>query len=51
VVNFSGPESLLGQFVSVEITEVMPNSLRGRYIALAADSSSMSEEIADLQSA
>jgi tRNA-2-methylthio-N6-dimethylallyladenosine synthase len=30
VVNFDGPESLIGQFVEVEITEAMPNSLRGR---------------------
>jgi tRNA-2-methylthio-N6-dimethylallyladenosine synthase len=29
-VNFSGPESLIGQFVDVVITEALPNSLRGR---------------------
>ncbi|MCH9829212.1 MAG: tRNA (N6-isopentenyl adenosine(37)-C2)-methylthiotransferase MiaB [Gammaproteobacteria bacterium] len=29
-VNFDGPESLIGQFVDVVITEAMPNSLRGR---------------------
>lgn len=32
VVNFDGPGHLLGQFVSVEITEVQPNSLRGRLV-------------------
>ncbi|MGH8531029.1 MAG: tRNA (N6-isopentenyl adenosine(37)-C2)-methylthiotransferase MiaB [Nevskiales bacterium] len=30
VVNFPGPEKLVGQFVDVLITEVRPNSLRGR---------------------
>ncbi len=29
-VNFPGPESLIGQFVDVVITEALPNSLRGR---------------------
>jgi len=29
-VNFDAPESLIGQFVDVAITEAMPNSLRGR---------------------
>lgn len=29
-VNFDGPESLIGRFVDVVITEAMPNSLRGR---------------------
>jgi len=29
-VNFDGPESLIGQFVDVVITEAMRNSLRGR---------------------
>ncbi len=29
VVNFSGPMDLIGQFVSVRITEALPNSLRG----------------------
>lgn len=32
VVNFKGDESLLGQFVTVEITEVLPNSLRGSLV-------------------
>ena len=30
VVNFDGPKRLIGQFVEVEITEALPNSLRGR---------------------
>ena len=30
VVNFVGPESLIGQFVDVQITAAMANSLRGR---------------------
>ncbi|MCK9531265.1 MAG: tRNA (N6-isopentenyl adenosine(37)-C2)-methylthiotransferase MiaB [Gammaproteobacteria bacterium] len=30
VVNFDGPAALIGQLVDVEITEAMPNSLRGR---------------------
>ena len=29
VVNFDGAHSLIGQFVNVEITEALPNSLRG----------------------
>lgn len=29
VVNFAAPESLIGQFVDVRITEALPNSLRG----------------------
>ena len=29
VVNFKGTESLVGKFIDVEITEVLPNSLRG----------------------
>ena len=29
VVNFPGDESLVGQFVNVDITQVLPNSLRG----------------------
>ncbi|KTD48233.1 (dimethylallyl)adenosine tRNA methylthiotransferase [Legionella quinlivanii] len=32
VVNFDGPASLIGQFRSVNITESLPNSLRGRLI-------------------
>ena len=33
VVNFNGPQALLGHFADVLITEVLPNSLRGRFIA------------------
>ena len=29
VVNFKGPEDLIGDFVEIEITEALPNSLRG----------------------
>ena len=32
VVNFSGPAELIGNFVDLEITEALPNSLRGRLI-------------------
>jgi tRNA-2-methylthio-N6-dimethylallyladenosine synthase len=31
-VNFDGPATLLGRFVDVEVTEAMPNSLRGRLL-------------------
>lgn len=33
VVNFDGAQSLIGQFVKVEITEALPNSLRGVMLA------------------
>ncbi|MFU8877743.1 MAG: tRNA (N6-isopentenyl adenosine(37)-C2)-methylthiotransferase MiaB [Wenzhouxiangellaceae bacterium] len=33
VVNFAGPESLIGQFVNLQITQAMSNSLRGRIAA------------------
>jgi tRNA-2-methylthio-N6-dimethylallyladenosine synthase len=36
VVNFSGPSVLIGQFVDVEITEALPNSLRGRRVEAVA---------------
>jgi tRNA-2-methylthio-N6-dimethylallyladenosine synthase len=29
VVNFTGPKNLIGDFVDIEITEALPNSLRG----------------------
>ena len=29
VVNFKGTDDLIGQFVDIEITEALPNSLRG----------------------
>ncbi len=32
VVNFFGPENIIGQFVDVIITDAQPNSLRGRLI-------------------
>lgn len=32
VVNFDGPEALIGQMASVIITESLPNSLRGRLV-------------------
>jgi tRNA-2-methylthio-N6-dimethylallyladenosine synthase len=31
-VNFDGPDSLIGTFVDVTITEALPNSLRGRWL-------------------
>jgi tRNA-2-methylthio-N6-dimethylallyladenosine synthase len=31
-VNFDGAADLIGRFVDVEVTEAMPNSLRGRLI-------------------
>jgi len=31
-VNFDGDEALIGEFVEVQITEAMPNSLRGRLV-------------------
>ena len=35
VVNFSGGADLVGRFVNVRITEALPNSLRGEFVALA----------------
>ncbi len=35
-MNFPAPASLIGQFVDVQITEAMSNSLRGRIEAKAA---------------
>src|SRR6056297_2458131 len=32
-VNFDGDDALIGDFVEVQITEAMPNSLRGRVVA------------------
>ena len=34
VVNFAGPTRLVGHFVDLEITEVMPHSLRGRVVTI-----------------
>ena len=33
VVNFDGEETMIGKFVNVEITEALPNSLRGKLIS------------------
>ena len=33
VVNFPGPQRLIGQFVDVTITSALPHSLRGRVVA------------------
>lgn len=35
VVNFDGSADFIGQFVEVQITDVQPNSLRGRFLAYA----------------
>jgi tRNA-2-methylthio-N6-dimethylallyladenosine synthase len=32
VVNFRGPQELIGQFVNIKISEALPNSLRGRLL-------------------
>ena len=32
VVNFSGCQQLIGQFANVQITEALPNSLRGSLV-------------------
>ena len=37
-VNFAGPKGLAGQMLAVEITEALPNSLRGRLTAMRAAS-------------
>ncbi|MCB1851088.1 MAG: tRNA (N6-isopentenyl adenosine(37)-C2)-methylthiotransferase MiaB [Gammaproteobacteria bacterium] len=42
VVNFDGPDYLIGQFVDLEITEALPNSLRGRLVASAEMPKSLS---------
>ncbi len=36
VVNFIAPSKLIGQFADVLIAEALPNSLRGRFVGLAA---------------
>jgi tRNA-2-methylthio-N6-dimethylallyladenosine synthase len=36
-VNFAGPARLIGQFVDIEITQAMSNSLRGRVVTADAD--------------
>jgi len=37
VVNFTAPASLIGQLVSVQITEALPNSLRGKLSSTQID--------------
>ena len=37
VVNFAGPQELIGQFAEVRITEALPNSLRGELVPAAVD--------------
>lgn len=41
VVNVDGNERLIGRFVDVVITETMPNSLRGRIVAVESDARDM----------
>ena len=36
-VNFDGPAALIDRFVEVQVTEAMPNSLRGRLVEPSAD--------------
>ena len=31
-INFEAPEALIGHFTEVDVTEVQPNSLRGRWV-------------------
>ncbi len=38
VVNFNGPDELIGQFVTVTITEALPNSLRARLMETECES-------------
>lgn len=37
VVNFEGTPDMVGKFVDVEITEVLPNSLRARLVRTEAE--------------
>ena len=39
VVNFTGAQSLIGQFADVKITEALPNSLRGELLSEVANTS------------
>ena len=41
VVNFDGHARLIGRFVDVEITEALPNSLRGKIVAIENDEKTM----------
>ena len=36
-VNFVGPRSLIGEFIEVKITEVLPNSLKGELLSMTPD--------------
>lgn len=46
VVNFHGNERLIGQFVDVEITQALPNSLRGEFVDISAPSRRAERDIA-----
>ncbi len=41
VVNFDGNARLIGHFVDIQITEALPNSLRGRVLAVEREAGSM----------
>ncbi len=41
VVNFVAPARLIGQFVDIEISEALPNSLRGRFLDVSLVSPSL----------
>ncbi|WP_298609198.1 tRNA (N6-isopentenyl adenosine(37)-C2)-methylthiotransferase MiaB [uncultured Thiothrix sp.] len=41
VVNFDGNARLIGRFVDLQITEALPNSLRGRVVAVEREAGSM----------
>lgn len=41
VVNFDGNARLIGHFVDIQITEALPNSLRGRLVAVEREAGSM----------
>jgi tRNA-2-methylthio-N6-dimethylallyladenosine synthase len=41
IVNFAGPQALVGQLIDVDITEAYPHSLRGRWPALAQAAAEM----------
>jgi tRNA-2-methylthio-N6-dimethylallyladenosine synthase len=38
-VNFAGSPSLIGEFVDVQVSEALPNSLRGRLVSNGAERS------------
>jgi len=42
VVNFAAEADIIGKFVNVRITEALPNSLRGEFIAIAESGSDIS---------